>query len=103
MIPRPHSSMIASDVSGSLSKSREKIDLNSFCKDKIKLKKVGSKRNTLAVVETQIKFRKASGASQSQKKWNNRSVEEDPSVLKYMQAENRRKYNLSCGDVFESK
>lgn len=99
MIARPHSSLIASDVSGSLSKSREKVDLSAFCKDKIKLKKVGSKRNTLSIAEPQIKLRRVSGTSHSQKKWNNRSVEEDPSVLKYMLAENRKKYNLSCGDV----
>ena len=74
MLARPHSSLVASDISGSLSKSREKIDLNSFCKDKIKLKKVGSKRNTLGIAEIQIKPKKLLGASNSQKKWNNRSV-----------------------------
>lgn len=40
MIPRPHSSLIASDISRSLSREKERVDLNSFCKDKIKLKKV---------------------------------------------------------------
>ena len=45
-----------------------------FCKDKIKLKKVGSKRNTLGIADIQIKPKKLLGASNSQKKWNNRSV-----------------------------
>jgi uncharacterized protein YlxP (DUF503 family) len=99
MVVRPHSSLIASDVSGSLSKSREKVDMNFICNDKLKLKKVTSKRNTLAIDDAQPKMRRASGASQSHKKWNNRSLEEDESVLKFMMAENRKKYNLSCGDM----
>jgi hypothetical protein len=75
MLARPHSSLVASDISGSLSKSREKVDLNSFCKDKIRLKKIGSKRNTLSIADAQAKPKKVLRASNSQKKWNNRSVE----------------------------
>lgn len=48
-------------------------------------------------------MRRASGASQSGAKWNNRSMEEDPNILKFMAAENRKKYNLSCGDLAESR
>jgi len=53
----------------------------------------------LSIVDTHVKTRKVSGISNSNNKWNNRSVEEDPNVLKLMMAENRKKYNLSCGDV----
>ena len=74
MIARPHSSLVASDISGSLSKSREKADINFICKDKLKLKKISSKRNTLAIDDTQVKVRRVSGTSQSHKKWNNRSL-----------------------------
>lgn len=86
MLARPQSSMVASDISGSLSKSREKVDLNSFCKDKIKLKKISSKRNTLGIGEPNLKMRRQSGTSQSHKKWNNRSLEDDPSLIKMMMA-----------------
>ena len=76
------------------------MDLNSFCKDRIKLKKISSKKNTLGVADiTHIKDKRVSGKSHSGQKWNNRSVEEDPNVLKFMMAENRKKFNLSCGDA----
>lgn len=48
-------------------------------------------------------MRRASGTSQSVAKWNNRSMEEDSNILKFMMAENRKKYNLSCGDFAESR
>lgn len=73
--------------------------MNFICNGKLKLKKISSKRNTLAIDDTQSKMRRLSGASHSQKKWNNKSIEEDPSVLRFMMAENRKKYNLSCGDM----
>lgn len=80
------------------------MDLSSFCKDRIKLKKMDSKKGTMGIEDaTHIKDRKASGKSHSNQKWNNRSLDEDPSVLKFMMAENRRKYNLSCGDAIENK
>lgn len=86
MIQRPQSSLVASDISGSPHKSPSKIDMNSFCKDKIKMKKISSKRNTLGVIDSQIKMRRQSGTSHSNIKWNNRSVEEDPNIMKYMMA-----------------
>ena len=49
------------------------------------------------------KKRRLSGASHSNSKWNNRSVEQDLSAIKTRLAENRKKYNLSCGDMIDRK
>jgi hypothetical protein len=57
----------------------------------------------LGVIESQIKQRRQSGTSLSNNKWNNRSVEEDPNIMKFMLAENRKKYNLSCGDFIDNR
>lgn len=48
-------------------------------------------------------MRRQSGTSLSHHKWNNRSVEEDPYIMRAILAENRKKYNLSCGDVIDNK
>ena len=49
------------------------------------------------------KKQKALGVSNSTSKWNNRSVDEDLSAFKMKAIENRKKYNLSCGDMIEKK
>jgi hypothetical protein len=93
-------------MSVSPSKSKEKFDMSAFCRDKLKLRKVGSKRNTLGIADCPMKMRKQSGTSHSNSKcnskWNNRSVEEDANIIQLMM-ENRKKYNLSCGDAIDNK
>jgi hypothetical protein len=63
---------------------------------------VGSKRNTLGIADCQLRMRKHSGASHSNSKWNNRSTEDDANIIRFMM-ENRKKYNLSCGDIADHK
>jgi hypothetical protein len=101
-ISRPRTSLIGSDISGSPSKSKEKWDINAFCREQLKLRKVGSKRNTLGIAESQLKMRRNSGTSHSNSKWNNKSMEDDANIIKFMM-ENRKKYNLSCGDIIDNK
>jgi hypothetical protein len=101
-VTRPHMSLMGSDVSGSASKSKskEKGEMGAYCGGR--LKKVSSKRSTLGVAECPLRARRRSGASHSNTKWNNRSVEEDPNLARLM-AEHRRKYNLSCGDAIDHR
>ena len=133
MMARPYSSLVASDVSPSLSRSRNKKDPNRVPKlfdkdrpDNIKTltagkgmqKKASAKKTIPAnpdislisnskyhslVPDEFLKKKRLSAVSRSNSKWNNRSVEEDLSAIKSRLVVNRNKYNLSCSDLIKSR
>ena len=53
MVNRPHSSLVGSDVSGSVSKSKDKFE-KSIGKKKKMNKKVSTKKNTMAIDQIQV-------------------------------------------------